>query len=209
MKTLLPSFVPALALALLASSPAAAAADPVREPAAAAKASEPVAAPPPASPEEAIRQTLEAMRAHDFPALAKRADPAGLAELRQKLRPVVVADSRHELTKIFFGVESLEAFDALNDQALFVALMSQLDALGGGTSSDVRFSVLGTVAETPDLVHGVYRASFTGDSGAAASTVNLMSVRKDRGEWKAILTESLNTMTERIFAALQAAVPKD
>jgi hypothetical protein len=195
-----PLFVVALAVALFPLLPLAAVAA-VDEPE--------VAAQPAETPEEAIRKTLEAMRAHDFQALAKRAHPAAFAELRQRFRPLVVADSRHEITKLFFGVESLAAFDALSDQALFVALMTQLTNLGGGPSSDARFTLLGSVAEPPDLAHVVYRAAFTGDAGGAASTVNLMSVRKDQGEWKAILTENLNAMTEKIFALLQSAVVKE
>jgi hypothetical protein len=171
----------------------------VLSPAAIVHAQKPAESP---TPEALARVAAEAVKQKDWAKFASLMHPAALAEFKGMFAPLVKLDGAAEMRKMFFGVEDPAQFDALSGEAAFERLMSNLTANVPGVSEALASSemiIVGSLPEGDDLVHVVYHSGGK-TQGIIFSKTAVMSFRRHQGEWRALLSGSLEGLAQRIAA---------
>ncbi|HEX4614211.1 MAG TPA: hypothetical protein VH092_38950 [Urbifossiella sp.] len=137
-----------------------------------------------------VEGTIRNAASKDWAGYAKQMDPAGLKTFRDDWVPLLTSaakDGREkELLTLFAGARDAKAVLAYTPEEFFARFMKGATAhvplLPGGKAE-----VLGVVAEGPDRAHAVVRTT----AGPAASSVEVMSVRKVDGVWRTELPRPL------------------
>jgi hypothetical protein len=154
------------------------------------------------TPEAVGRQYAQAMRAGDWSKAAGLMHPEALRKLRALMAPIAEADSSGEVARTLFQVQSARELATLSDAELFTRLFAFLmtrspelkESLGGAD-----MTMIGHVAEGPDVVHVVYRFRMP-VRGITVEKIETMSMRRNGESWRVLLTGDI----EGLAAALRA-----
>lgn len=140
---------------------------------------------------------------HDWAAYARRTDPAALKKFRDDFAAVLAAADRagrgDEFLPLFDGAKDLKAVLAYSPDEFFARFMTGAAAAAGHLDPG-KAEVLGAVAEGADRAHVVVRTRRKfpgGDRGV----VEVVSVRKAGGAWKAELPSPLTQMVAGLRVA--------
>lgn len=158
------------------------------------------------TPESVAKAYFAAMQAGDWAKCASLLHPEALVSMKRTFGSIVKADKSGEAAKTLFGLKSVAEFDQLGEAAVFEKLMSFLvsavpdlkTALAASTNT-----VLGQVAEAPDLSHIVYRTQIK-MSGAEVTQVELISFKKSGSSWRALLTADMEELFQKFAEGLSA-----
>ncbi len=158
------------------------------------------------SPEALAKTAAELTRKGDWAGFARMMHPEALAELTRIFRPIVAAEGAGPMRSAFFGVESLEQFDALTDAGVFERLMTNLaknvPAVAEAMSTSEIF-VVGSLPEEDQLVHVVYHGGAKAE-GLIFSKTSVMTFRRYNGEWRALLSGNVEGLAARLRQLTQA-----
>lgn len=152
------------------------------------------------SPEDIAREMFSVTRQSDWATYAKLLHPDALAEFKRMFREIIAADTSAEMGKLFFNAANVQAYDSQDAGVLFERFMFNLAKNSPQFAEALKTaegSVVGTVAERTDLAHVVYRSS-AATEGIAISKVNVVTLRKHKGEWKVLLSGSIEGMAARM-----------
>ncbi len=160
----------------------------------------PLVAEAPLSPEALAKVVAEATKKGDWAAFSQLMHPEALAELKRIFRPIVAAEGAGPMRAAFFGTEKVEQFDALEDAAVFERLMTNLAKNVPGMADAMASSemfIVGSLPEGDQLVHVVYHAGAKAE-GMIFSKTLVMTFRRYQGEWRALLTGSIDGLAARL-----------
>jgi hypothetical protein len=152
------------------------------------------------SPEGAATLAMSSARKGDWSEYTHRMHPEALAKAKQMFGAIVAADESGRMGKLFFGVESYKTYEALSDSGTFVALMVNLTQhmpAFGEAMKTAEFHVIGTLPEGDDLAHVVYRSGAKAE-GLAITKTSVLSMRTYGGEWRMLLTGSIEGLAARL-----------
>jgi hypothetical protein len=129
----------------------------------------------------------------DWASYAKRLDPAGLKTFRddwvEVLKNAAKAGREKELLALFSGAPDTKTLLGYTPEEFFARFMK--GALASAPPPPAgKAKVLGVVAEGPDLAHVVVRGTRK-VPGAGKGAVEVVTVRKAGGVWKAELPKEL------------------
>lgn len=163
-----------------------------------------IAAPPPAcaadTPEQVVTRYIAATRALKWDEIADMMHPVALTEFKTMMRPIVEIDSTGEATQLLFQVDGLAAYDALAPRDAFARLMrtmTQQNPMIAEALTDASGTVIGHVAEAPDLMHVLYRVGRT--SGALKGTkIEVVTLKRDGSNWRPLLAGNIEGLAEAL-----------
>jgi hypothetical protein len=191
----------------------------------------PVLAQTPAdTPETVAKAYVDATLAGDWAKAASLTHPESLAQFKKLFEPIFANEKSAVLAGILLGVKSRAEFDQLSDAQLFVKLTGSLMSGIAGelpgfnkTLSKMSFNIIGQIAETPDLVHLLYRTQVPLDEmrlkdapadlfkNITVSKLEVMTLNRYENTWRMTLSSELEGMAQmfaNVFAAI-AAAPAD
>lgn len=151
-------------------------------------------------PESLAKAAAEATKKGDWAAFARLMHPEALAELKRMFRPIIAAEGASAMRAAFFGTEKVEQFDALDDVAVFERLMTNLAKNVPGMAEAMASSemyIVGSLPEGDQLVHVVYHAGAKTE-GMIFSKTSVMTFRRYQGEWRALLSGSIEGLAARL-----------
>jgi hypothetical protein len=160
----------------------------------------------PETPESVAKNYFAAMQSGEWAKCAGLMHPEALVSMKRTFGSIVKADKSGEAAKALFGLKSAAEFEQLSDTAVFEKLMSFITgavpdlktALAASTST-----ILGQVAESPELAHIVYRTQIK--VGAAEITqVELISFKKSGSSWRALLTADMEELFQKFAEGLSS-----
>ena len=161
-------------------------------------------------PEVAAKAYFAALQAGDWNKCASLMHPEALASMKRIFGTVIEADKTGQAAKEIFGLKGKAEYAQMGGAAVFERLMTFLtqavpnmkEALAASTSV-----VLGQVAESPELVHLVYRSQVK-MAGAEVKQVELLSVKKDGAGWRVLLTSDFEEMFTKMAESMAAEAKK-
>jgi ketosteroid isomerase-like protein len=157
--------------------------------------------------EKVVAASMEAARKMDWMAYAELVHPESLRDYKNMWLPVLQAaandppEQQADLLLLFDRATDLKPVLALQPKELFARSMkgmaSQFPAVKGGPAN-VDAKILGTVREGEDLAHVVIRTRIKGQGTDASdvSKVDVVTVKRDGGEWKIVLPDVVRVMAE-------------
>jgi len=160
----------------------------------------------PETAESVAKNYFAAMKAGDWAKCASLMNSEALISMKRTFGSIVKADKSGEASKALFGLKSPAEFDQLSETAVFEKLMSFItdavpdlkSALAASTSA-----VLGQVNESPELAHIVYRTQVK-LGGAEVTQVELISLKKNGSNWRALLTADMEELFQKFAEGLSA-----
>ncbi len=163
-----------------------------------------------ATPEDVARRYYETFRASDWAANAAMMHPEALAQFKGIFTQIAdLADADSSVTDLqqMFGVATGAELKALPDAQLYSRFLSNIL----GQQEELRqilasssVEVLGHVPEGADKAHVVYRMTM-GFMGSSMTQMQVMSLKREGGEWKVLLTGDM----QNIMGAITAGMAQD
>lgn len=141
-------------------------------------------------PESIATRYAAAMKAGDWNAIARLMHPAAIAQFRSLFMPIVAADTSGQAAQALFGVANAAELAKLPDAEMFARLFHTLTAQQPGfqeAMNGATMTVLGHVAEGPDVAHVVYRMHMQVDSISVDKT-EVLSMRRNGSTWGVMLS---------------------
>jgi hypothetical protein len=155
-------------------------------------------------PEEAARAFTSAMRSRDWDRLSSLMHSQALSEFRGMLQPVIELPEAGDFRRGLFGTPDPAAIDALPDTEFFErfigAMFSQAPAIGD-MLDDADLHVIGRVMEG-ETAHVVSRLEMSVE-GIDVSKVEVMSFKREKDEWRALLTGEVSNVAAALRASTQ------
>ncbi|MFN8547832.1 MAG: hypothetical protein U0527_07675 [Candidatus Eisenbacteria bacterium] len=152
------------------------------------------------TPEQVVTRYIAATRALKWDEIADMMHPTALDEFKDMMRPIVEIDSTGEATQLLFQVNGLAAYDALAPRDAFARLMrtmTQQNPMIAEALTDANGTVIGHVAEAPDLMHVIYRMGRT--SGALKGTkIEVVTLKRDGAAWRPLLAGNIEGLAEAL-----------
>ncbi len=153
-----------------------------------------------------IAHYIAATKAGDWAASAAWMHPEALATFREMMMPVFLADTSGQAARTLLGTAELATVEKLGDREVFERFLRAMtsavpqlaEALAGA-----EMTVIGNVAEGPDVVHVVYRAKAS-MQGLSLEQVQTMALKRYGDTWRLMLTGQVEGMA----AALRAQFAK-
>ena len=157
------------------------------------------------TPEGTASAAMAAMAAQDFQQYSLYMHPAALADFKRTMMEVVesAAEAKGEaqLLALFDGVNGLDGLRKLDDRQFFTSFLDGVmtkipmmkEALSGAD-----MQMLGHVMEG-EVAHVVARVSVK-MQGASIKKMSVVSLQKDGGEWKMLLTGELEGFARMLKA---------
>ena len=163
------------------------------------------------TPEAAVGAMYAAMQRKDWKAAAAAFDPAALKEFRAMMAPILAlgegqADGQGEagsqaLSALFGGLDP-GALKTASDAEFFAAFFSGVIGASGVELKGQQ--VLGSVPEGEDVRHVVTRSSAAG-MGVEMTKMEVVSMRRTAGGWRAMLSGELKGIAEALRMRMQPA----
>lgn len=155
-------------------------------------------------PEEAARAFTSAMRSRDWDRLSSLMHSDALSEFRDMLQPVIELPEAGEFRRALFGSPNPDAIDALPNTEFFErfigAMFSQAPAIGD-MLDDAELEVIGRVMEG-ETAHVVSRLDMSIE-GIDVSKVEVMSFKREKDEWRALLTGEVSSVAAALRSSTQ------
>ncbi|HEU4565179.1 MAG TPA: hypothetical protein VFS05_11040 [Gemmatimonadaceae bacterium] len=149
-----------------------------------------------ASPESTAGRYVAALREADFATVARLMHPSALQQIRRLVTAVASKDGSGEVLRTLGGVGSASELAAVPDTVLFARFLANTAGANEELRQamrDARMEVLGHIAEGADTAHVLYRVHLT-VQGVPFRKVDVLSLRRSAGEWRALLTADLEGM---------------
>ena len=159
------------------------------------------------TPESVAKAYFAAMQAGDFAKCASYMHPEALSSMKRIFGAIVKADKSGETTKALFGLKSVAEYEQMSDAMVFERVWNFISGAEPNVKTVLSSStntVLGLVVENPDLAHIVYRTHIK-MAGAEMNEVDLISLKKQGANWRALLTSDMEEMFTRFADGLAAA----
>lgn len=147
---------------------------------------------------EAARLYFEDLRNNDMQSLSKRIHAEELEKFKSMFLPLLgkgdQVDKNSEFYKAMVKDGEWETLSTLSAEEFFVRFMSFLYSrpVIGETFKNSEITILGEAAED-DIIHVVYRMR-TKMKGVMVKKIAVISIGKDRGAWKVMLTGELENL---------------
>lgn len=154
------------------------------------------------APDVFVDRYIAATRAMEWDSVAAMMHSTALSDFKQLMRPAVTADSTGEMSHLLFDVVGAAAYDSLPPARVFSRLMRSLVTLNplmGEALAGAEAKVIGAVPEGEDLMHVVYRMGVgvgVGDSALAVTKLEVISLRRENGVWRCLLTGNVQGLAE-------------
>ena len=162
-----------------------------------------------ATPEDVARRYYETFRSSDWAANASMMHPEALAQFKgifTQLADLADADSSVADLQQMFGVATGAELKALPDGQVYARFLSNIL----GQQEELRqilasssVEVLGHVPEGADRAHVVYRMTM-GFMGSSMTQMQVMSLKKEGGEWRVLLTGDMQNILGAITGGMSA-----
>jgi len=156
------------------------------------------------TPEEMIQLYFDAFKKNDLKQVADNMHEGELAKFKDVMMPVIEKGVEsaaggytddHVALRLFVQSENIEAIRADSPKEFFLRFLNwvmQLNPMMKTSLDGATIQVLGSVPES-DMAHVVYRMSLD-LFGARMSQLAVMSVKKQDGEWKLMMTGEIEGM---------------
>lgn len=154
------------------------------------------------SPEDVARQLSEAYRDDDLGKAASLMHPDALKQLQSFTVQVSTLDSTGTAANAFAGVDSAEDAQELSPEEAFIRFMEAVINMRPEikkTMSTMSADVLGHVMEGDSLAHVISRNHMT-VMGADMSTMEVISMKRHDGTWKALLSADIRNFVTMMRA---------
>jgi hypothetical protein len=156
------------------------------------------------TPEGVAQRFLETVRARDWSANAALIYSADLDSLKAAFVEVSHVDTSSAGLRAIFQVNRVAELESMPAAEVYRRFVTDRTAQTAEREraevlASTRFQVLGHVPEG-DTAYVVYRVTATVPTGPA-SQVNMMTVRRERGVWKAPLSEEMQALIPRLHTA--------
>ncbi|MCC7143968.1 MAG: hypothetical protein IT349_17860 [Candidatus Eisenbacteria bacterium] len=165
------------------------------------------------APDLFVDRYIAATRAMEWDSVAAMMHSTALSDFKQLMRPAVIADSSGEMSHLLFDVVGAAAYDSLPPARVFSRLMRSLVTLNplmGEALAGAEAKVIGAVPEGDDLVHVIYRIGVgvgVGDSALAVTKLEVISLRREAGGWRSLLTGNVQGLAEVLRQSVGASGP--
>jgi hypothetical protein len=160
-------------------------------------------------PEQVAREAYARMQASDWVAAADTFDPAALKRFRELLLPVLDAVGKDQTGKaqsaesrgafmlwvLFAPATSVEEIKALSDREVFARIMANTMSMASAKREGQ--TVIGSVAEGPDIVHVVTRNNAKVGAETLAK-VEAITLHRTAQGWRLALTGDLEGLAETL-----------
>lgn len=159
------------------------------------------------SADAVVRQYNEFSAKQDWHGVSSLIHPDSLREFRSLLTSMLEKD--REVVKTLFGVRSSTEFTALSDPQIFERLVGYINKASPDLSTALKsmeVAVIGSVEETPDLRHFVYRASFN-LGPTPISSIEVYSLRRFQNTWRLLMKEGEMRAMASVLARLKPSEP--
>ncbi len=167
-------------------------------------------------PEQVAREACGRMQAADWVAAAETFDPAALKRFRGLLLPVLDAagaagtdqvgkgqaaepDAALMLWVLFAPATSVDEIKGLSDREVFARIMANTMSLASAKLEGQ--TVIGSVAEGPNMVHVVTRNVATVET-TSMTKVEAITLRRTTQGWRLALTGDLEGLAETLQASI-------
>jgi hypothetical protein len=176
------------------------------------------------TPEAVAKAYIAATQTADWAKAASFMHPDSLAQVKKMFEPIFAQEKELKAVGPLFGVKSRAEFDQVSGAQVFEKLMSEYGRMVAGFDklmSKPSFEIVGQVAETPDLVHLVYRAQkplygyglhTTGFTNYVTYTkLEVMTLKRYESAWRLTLPSEFEMMAQLLanIDAAAAAAPAE
>ena len=150
------------------------------------------------SPRAVAERVLGALASRNAAAFVSDMHPEALAAFKsgvvRGLSQVTAAEDKAEAEKFFQGSETFDQLSSMPADRFFAAYMGGVfQRMRQEGDVRVNYAVLGEVLEGSNLVHVVYRGRITRE-GQVLSDVDILTLRRSPGGWKALLSGELRAL---------------
>jgi hypothetical protein len=152
------------------------------------------------SPEAFAERYVKALREERWGDAAAMMHPEALAELRAMFAPIVTHPEGGQVGREVFGLSDPAAFASTSDTALFAGLLRTVTGESPefvAVMKNARATWVGHVDEGADVTHVVYRLHMAYE-GIAITKLDVMSLKRSRGEWRAVLKGDVRGIAEAL-----------
>lgn len=154
----------------------------------------------PETPEAVAQRYVDAMRRHDWAAMAQLMHPQAVAKFRTMMGALMRSQKAGRFREQFFGDSSAAQLDSLSDRDFYArfleAAMSEAELQEIVDSAQV--TILGHVNESPEIVHVVFSMRLPVGPISVVKP-DVITLRREGTGWLALLRADIEIMA----AALQ------
>jgi len=177
------------------------------------------------TPESVAKAFVAATQAADWAKAASFMHPDSLDQFKKLVEPMFTNEKSAKVTGELFGVKSRAEFDQVSGAQIFEKLMSGIAGLIPGFSNlmdKASFDIIGQVAETPELVHLLYRTRASLDDmqlndapdlfkNVTFTKLEVMTLKRHANTWRLTLSDEVDAMMQLFtnISALAAPSPTE
>lgn len=155
------------------------------------------------TPEAFAQRYIATLTAGDYAANAKLMHPAALASIRRFVTVLGQKDPSGSALKQLLDVPDTSAVRALSDEQVYERFLRRTVGTQTELANAMRAAkvdLLGHVDEGADMTHVLYRLRLDID-GVEMRKVDVLTLRRDRGEWRAMLSADIDNLVARLSGA--------
>jgi hypothetical protein len=172
------------------------------------------------TPESVAKAYIAATQAADWAKATSFMHPDSLTQFKSVFEPIFANERMAKEMGKFFDIKSRAEYDQASSAQMFEKFMAGIGGLMPGINKMIAkasFDIIGQIAETPDMVHLVYRSRaslddlpFIKDAPGGAKSVSftkleVMTLKRHENTWLIALSDELEAMMQ-MFAAMSALV---
>ncbi|HEU4642497.1 MAG TPA: hypothetical protein VFS44_08590 [Gemmatimonadaceae bacterium] len=155
------------------------------------------------TPEAFAQRYIATLTSGDYAANAKLMHPAALASIRRFVTVLGEKDPSGSALKQLLDVPDTSAVRTLTDEQLYERFLRRTMGAQAELAAAMRSAkvdVLGHVDEGTDMTHVLYRLRLEID-GVEMRKVDVLTLKRDRGEWRAMLSADIDNLVARLAGA--------
>src|SRR5262245_18550101 len=177
------------------------------------------------TPEAVAKAFVAATQTADWAKAASFMHPDSLAQFKKLFEPMFVNEKAARAAGELFGIKSRAEFDQISGAQLFEKLMGWIAGLIPGFSNlmdKASLDIIGHIAETPELVHLLYRTRASLDDmqlkeapdifkNVTFTKLEVMTLKRHENTWRLTLSDEVDSMMQMFtnISALGAAAPAE
>ncbi len=154
------------------------------------------------TPEDAAAQLMDAVKDADFERAATLMHPDALGSLKRLVMDIASVDSSGTFAAMFIGETDPAVIAALPPMDVFVHFIGAVFGIQpemGEALRNLEAEAVGHVVEGDSLAHVVMR-NRTAMMGMTISKTEVVTVKRYRGEWRALLSGDLDNFAQAMRA---------
>ena len=159
----------------------------------------------PSTPEEAARQSLQALQDDRLARFAELLHPEALTRFRASMMEVIEAaaasGNTEEVLELFDRIKTVKHLQQLTDAQFLESYYVGVGKIRSGPQQllrEAKIEVLGQVEEGPDLAHVIYRLTVPREEDAPLQKLSVMSLKRVKDGWRTLLSEDVERVVERL-----------